>query len=178
MDTEHLSFWPCICPAALLWQQAWTFYWMEMVPLEVEWWRPCNWKQTATTTRLVTHDLQNEVIGLAQTNCQQSMGGSCLSKYVHEGLSTLPLLAFSRLATSAGGRPPSQPDPYKANMANIKLLFVTLCAKRAFTRLAWSFGVQGSQGKTKTKGWLIKARQFGPFFWPHSITIMSSLFLY
>ena len=78
----------------------------------------------------------NEVIGLAQTNCQQNMSGSCLSRYVHEGLSTLPLLAFSRLATSAGGRPPSQPDPYKANTANIKLLFVTLCVKRAFTRLA------------------------------------------
>ena len=107
---------------------------MEMVPLEVEWWQPCNWKQTATTTRLVTHDLQNEVIGLAQTNCQQNMSGSCLSRYVHEGLSTLPLLAFSRLATSAAGRPPFQPDPYKANTANIKLLFVTLCAKRAFTR--------------------------------------------
>ena len=78
----------------------------------------------------------NEVVGLAQTNCQQSLGGSCLSKYVHEGLSPLPLLAFSRLATSAGGRPPSRPDPYKANTANIKLLFVTLCARRAFTRLA------------------------------------------
>ena len=73
---------------------------------------------------------------MAQTNCQQSMGGSCLSKYVHEGLSTLPLLAFSRLATSACGCPPFRPDPYKANMANIKLLFVTLCVKRAFTRLA------------------------------------------
>ena len=75
-----------------------------------------------------------------------------------------PCLYFRVLATSAYGRPPSQPDPYKANMANIKLLFVTLCVKRAYTRLAWSFGVQGSQGKTKTKGWLIKVRQFGPFF--------------